>query len=449
MQKSTDIPSPLPESRVPNPETRASSPESRTFTIPNLRWLICGLLFFGSFVNYIDRGTIAILAHHLQGLFRWTEVDYGWIVFAFQLSYAVMMLVSGSVIDSLGTRVGYALSMAWWSIAAMAHALARGVLSFATARFFLGAGEAGNFPASIKAVAEWFPRRERALATGIFNAGTNIGAVAAYPLVGWLLLKWGWKAAFLGTGALGLICLVVWLAFYRLPGQHRWISQTELGEIESLPEGDRQAPGQRMPWLSILAYRQAWGFTLAKFMTDPIWWFYIFWLPKYLIEVRHFSIARLELFGMIPFLAAAPGSIAGGWLSGFLIRRGHSVNVARKMAMLLCAFSMPAGILAVFANHPWKALVLISLATSAHQGWSANLYTLVSDMFPKKDVAAVVGLGGAAGAAGGMIIAPVAGYILQAFHSYVPLFVITGVMHPLALGVVQRLIPRIAPVESD
>lgn len=442
MRKSTKLHQSTPEPRVP-------SPESRTFTIPNLRWLICGLLFFGSFVNYIDRGTIAILAHHLQRLFRWTENDYGSIVFAFQLSYAVMMLLSGGVIDSLGTRAGYALSMAWWSIAAMGHALARGVLSFAAARFLLGAGEAGNFPASIKAVSDWFPKRERALATGIFNAGTNIGAVAAYPIVGWLLLKWGWKAAFLGTGALGLVCLVVWLALYRLPRQHPWITDHELREIESLHDEDRQAPNARIPWLSILGYRQALGFTLAKFMTDPIWWFYIFWLPKYLIEIRQFSIARLELFGMIPFLAAAPGSIAGGWLSGFLIRRGHSVNVARKVAMLVCAFSMPAGILAVFANNPWTALALISLATSAHQGWSANLYTLASDIFPKKDVASVVGVGGAAGAAGGMIIAKVAGYILQGFHSYVPLFIISGVMHPLALGVVQRLIPRIEPVGSN
>jgi MFS transporter, ACS family, hexuronate transporter len=448
------------------------------FTISNLRWVICGLLFFGSLVNYVDRGTIAILAHPLQQLFHWTETDYGWIVFAFQLAYAIMMVLSGSVIDGLGTRAGYALAMAWWSIAAMGHALARGVASFAAARFLLGAGEAGTFPASIKAVAEWFPKRERALATGIFNAGTNVGAVAAYPLVGWLLLEWGWKAAFVGTGGLGLICLVIWLAFYRLPRQHPWVRQNELEHIESRHADEQEAPTAQVQalrlsetknpsespvppgrwtaglktrvsiWASILGYRQAWGFTLAKFMTDPVWWFYIFWLPKYLIEVRHFSIARLELFGMIPFLAAAPGSIAGGWLSGFLIRRGRSVNAARKIAMLVCAFSMPAGILAVFSGSPGMALAFISLATSAHQGWSANVYTLASDMFSKEDVASVVGLGGAAGAAGGMIIAPVAGYLLQWLHSYAPLFIIAGVMHPLALAVVQRLIPRIEPVQA-
>ena len=293
----------------------------RPFQLSHLRWYICALLFFGSMVNYLDRGTIAIVAHDLQRIFGWKESDYGWIVFAFQLAYAVMMLVSGAVIDGLGTRVGYALAMTWWSLAAMGHALARGMWSFAAARFLLGAGEAGNFPAAIKAVAEWFPRRERALSTGIFNAGTNVGAVAAYPIVGWLLLKWGWKAAFVGTGALGFSCLALWLVFYRLPRDHPWISAAERDYIESSGGGRYEESQPEMPWRSIFGYRQAWGFTLAKFMTDPIWWFYIFWLPKYLIEVRHFSIARLEIFGMIPFLAAVPGSVAGGWFSGFLMKR--------------------------------------------------------------------------------------------------------------------------------
>jgi ACS family hexuronate transporter-like MFS transporter len=401
------------------------------------------LLFCGTLVNYIDRGTIAILAHHLQQIFDWTESDYGWIVFAFQLAYAIMMLVFGGVIDRLGTRIGYALALTWWSLAAMGHALARGAMSFAAARFLLGGGEAGNFPASIKAVAEWFPKRERALATGIFNAGTNVGAVAAYPIVGWLFLKWGWQAAFVGTGALGLVFLAAWLVLYRLPRQHSWMTPGELQHIETGHGDEQDSPGEGLSWLDILGYRQAWGFTLAKFMTDPIWWFYIFWLPKYLIEARHFSIARLQLFGAIPFLAALPGSIVGGWLSGFLIRRGRSLNYARKTALLACAFLMPAGILAVFSPSPWLALAFVSLATSAHQGWSANVFTLASDMFPKKDVASVVGLGGAAGALGGMIIAPVAGYTLQWFHSYVPLFIIAGVMHPLAMGLLHWLIPRI------
>lgn len=436
---------PIPSSDPDPVAGHSARPASAgTVQIPNLRWFICGLLFCGTLINYIDRGTIAILAHHLQGLFRWTESDYGWIVFAFQLAYAIMMLAFGGIIDRIGTRVGYALAMTWWSLAAMGHALARGVMSFAAARFLLGAGEAGNFPASIKAVAEWFPKRERALATGIFNSATAVGTVVAYPIVGWLFLKWGWQAAFIGTGALGLVCLAAWLVLYHSPRQHAWLTQTELAHIEAQQADEEEdVPGESLPWRTILRNRQAWGFTIAKGMTDPIWWFYIFWLPKYLIEARHFSMAALSLFGIIPWIAAVPGSIGGGWLSGFLLKRGGSVTFARKTALLTCALLMPAGILAVFAHSPWWALAFISVATAAHQGWSANIFTLASDMFPKKDVGSVVGLGGAAGAVGGLIIAPVAGYTLQWFHTYVPLFIIAGVMHPLAIGVFHWLVPRI------
>ncbi len=426
--------------------TKQAAPPAGSLKIPGLRWWICGLLLFGSSVNYIDRGTIAILAPHLQDLFHWTESDYGWIVNAFMVAYAIMMVVSGGIIDRLGTRIGYALAMGWWSLAAMAHALASGVWSFGLARFMLGAGEAGNFPASIKAVAEWFPKRERALATGIFNSGTNIGAVIAYPLVGWIYLRWGWKEAFIGTGALGIICLIAWLALYRLPRYHAWLASAELQHIEQPAPEDAEVTESAVSWAAILAARPAWGFTLAKFMTDPIWWFYIFWLPKYLVQARGFSIARLEWFGMIPFLAAVPGSIFGGWLSGFLIRRGWSVNAGRKTAMLVCALSMPSGIVAVFAGSPWLAIALISVSTSAHQGWSANVFTLASDIFPKRDVASVVGIGGCAGAIGGAIIAPLAGYILQFTHSYIPLFIIAGVMHPLAMLLVHLIIPRIKPL---
>jgi ACS family hexuronate transporter-like MFS transporter len=427
----------------PTPSRPLASATASGLKVPNLRWAICGLLFFGTLVNYIDRGTIAILAHPLQQLFSWTESDYGWIVFAFQLAYAIMMLGFGGIVDRLGTRAGYALAMTWWSLAAMGHALARGVMSFAAARFLLGAGEAGNFPASIKAVAEWFPKRERALATAIFNSATSVGTVIAYPVVGWLFLKWGWKAAFIGTGALGFACLAAWLLLYRLPRQHAWLTPAELQQIETTDGDEPDSPGEGLSWLEIFRYRQAWGFTLAKFLTDPIWWFYIFWLPKYLLEARHFSISGLALFGTIPWVAAVPGSIVGGWLSGFLLRRGRSVNFARKTALLACALLMPAGILAVFSSSPWWALAFISVATAAHQGWSANVYTLASDMFPKKDVGSVVGLGGAGGAVGGLIIALVAGYTLQWFHSYVPLFIIAGVMHPLAIVLLQLIIPRI------
>jgi ACS family hexuronate transporter-like MFS transporter len=434
---------------TPSDETHKSNGQESGFKVPNLRWWICSLLFFGTAINYVDRGTIAILAPQLQKVFVWSESDYGWIVFAFQFSYALMMLVSGGVIDRLGARLGYALAMAWWSLATMGHALAQGVNSFIFARFMLGAGEAGNFPASIKSVAEWFPRRERALATGIFNSGTNIGAVIAYPLVGWLLSRWGWQAAFIGTGGLAMLGAILWLLLYRAPRSHPWATRAELEVIEQRDAGDTVQGTVRASWTKILGYRQTWGFTLVKFMTDPVWWFYIFWLPKYLTQARGFSMETMEYFGSVPFIAAIFGSVAGGWLSGFLMKRGWSLNKARKTAMAVTAFCMPAGTVAVFAHSPWVALAFISLATSAHQGWSANVFTLPSDFFAKKDVGSVVGLGGAGGALGGMIIAPVAGYTLQWFHTYVPLFVIASVMHPLAFGLVIWLLPKIEPIRES
>jgi ACS family hexuronate transporter-like MFS transporter len=436
------MPTPLSDSR---PSGAAPSPPPSSFRLPHLRWLICGVLFFGAVINYVDRGTISILSHHVQKIFSMSESDYGWIIFSFQFSYAIMLLGVGRIIDRLGTRMGFALAMIWWSFAAMGQALARGVGSFALACGFLGMGEAGSFPGSIKAVAEWFPKRERALATGIFNSGTAVGAVISYPLVGWLFLRWGWQMAFVGTGALGLVCVAIWLLLYRLPRKHRWITPGELHHIETEPGDDQEVLGAPLAWGKIFGYRQAWTFIMAKFMTDPVWWFYIFWLPKYLIEARHFSVEHLRLFGFIPFLAAVPGGVTGGWLSGYLLRRGRSLNFARKTALLACAVCMPVGILAVFAGSPWMALAFISVGTAGHQGWMSTVFTLPSDTFPKKDVGSVMGIGGAAGAFGGAILAWVAGHILQ-HHSYVPLFIIAGVMHPLTMGVIQLLTPKIEKI---
>lgn len=427
---------------------RAASERSEGFKLANLRWYVCALLFFASLINYIDRQTIAILKPHLQDLMRWSESDYGWIVFAFQVAYALMMMVSGPVIDWLGARIGFALWTTWWSIAEMAHARARSAFTFGVARFFLGAGEAGNFPASIKAVAEWFPVKERALATGIFNAGTNIGAVVAPPLVVWLTLRWGWQMAFIVPGVLGFAWLIFWLAIYRSPRRHPWVTEKEIAYIESGEPGGGEKEEAKIPWRRILGYRQAWGFIAGKFFTDPIWWFYVYWLPSYLKQARGFSLAEIGYFAWIPFLVASVGSVAGGWLSSFWIKRGWSVNRARKVAMLVCAICMPAGTAAVFAAKAWMALALISVATSAHQGWSANLFTLTSDTFPKQDVGSVVGLGGTGGAIGGMLLAVSAGYVLEWFHAYVPLFIVAGAMHPLAIGVIHLLVPRIEPVPA-
>jgi MFS transporter, ACS family, aldohexuronate transporter len=417
------------------------------FRLHNLRWYICGLLFFASTINYVDRQTVSVLKPHLQNLLHWSEVDYGWIVFYFQLAYAIVMVASGKLIDKLGTRAGFALAMVWWSLAAMAHALCRTVSDFEIARFFLGAGEAANFPASIKSVAEWFPKRERALATGIFNSGTNIGALVGTSLVAYVTLQWSWPAAFIITGSLGLVWLVFWLLLYQSPERHRWITKPELQYIDE----SESAPAEeslQIPWTRIFAYRQAWGFILAKFMTDPIWWFYIFWLPSYLEQSRGFSLKQIGFYAWIPFFAASFGSTFGGWLSGFLLRRGWTINAGRKCAMLSMAILMPAGIAAVLAPKAWMAIALISVAMAAHQGWSANVFTLASDIFPKKAVGSVVGLGGAAGAFGGLIIAPLAGYTLQWTHSYIPLFIIAGVMHPAAIALVQITIPRIRPLQA-
>ncbi len=419
------------------------------FTIPNLRWAICALLFLASTILYIDRQVISVLKAHLQSVLHFSESDYGWIVFAFQLAYALMFPVAGVVVDWLGTRLGYALSIIWWSLAAMAQGLARGALSFGAAFFLLGVGEAGNFPAANKAAAEWFPKRERALAIGVFNAGPTVGAVIAPPLVVWLTLRWGWRAAFIFTGALGFIWLFFWAAFYRLPRQHSWITPGELEFIESEETEEETARGTRIPWQRLLAYRQAWGFILAKFMTDPIWWFYIFWLPSYLQQSRGFTLEEIRRLAWIPFLVSGVGSVAGGWLSGFFLARGWTLSRARKTAMAICAFCMPSGIAAVFAPNVGWALALVSLSLAAHQGWMANVYTLASDMFPKRDVGSVTGLGGTGGAVGGMILALIAGYTLQWFHTYVPLFIIAGIMHPLAIGVVHWLVPRIEPVPTS
>lgn len=428
------------------PLARHEARRSTRFTVGNLRWVICALLLLASTKNYIDREALSVLKPHLQEALHWSESDYGWIIFAFELAYAGMMIPFGKIVDWLGTRTGFALSMIWWSIASMAHAFAGSAFSFGVARFFLGAGEAGNFPASIKAVAEWFPEKERALATGIFNAGTNIGAVLAPPIVVWLTLRWSWREAFVFTGSIGFIWLALWLWIYRVPRKHPWIRPEELKYIESGSPGPDEASAPRVPWRRLLRFRETWGFILAKFMTDPIWWFYVFWLPSYLAQARGFSLKEIGYFAWIPFLAADIGSVVGGWLSGFLIGRGWSVNAGRKITMLIAALCMPSGIAAVLVGNVWLALGLISISTSAHQGWSANVFTLTSDMFPKQDVATVVGIGGAGGAIGGMMIAPLAGYTLQYVHSYVPLFIIAGVMHPLAILVLQLVVPRIRQV---
>ena len=409
------------------------------------RWRICALLLAATTINYIDRQVLGVLAPFLQEQIGWNEIQYGYIVTAFQAAYAIGLLGAGAVIDRFGTRIGYAVAISVWSVAAMSHALAAGVASFAAARFALGLGEAGNFPAAIKAVAEWFPRRERALAAGIFNSGSNIGAIVAPMLVPIVATKWGWQAAFLCTAALSATWLIVWLSAYRTPDQQPALSDLERAHIHS----DPPEAAVRVPWSQLLRHRQAWAFVAAKFMTDPIWWFFLFWLPKFLHDTYGLTLLGLGLPLIAIFVAADVGSIAGGWLAGRLIRRGWSVNRARKTAMATCAIAVVPIVLAAKADNLWLAVALIGLATAAHQGWSANVFTLASDMFPRRAVASVVGIGGFAGAVGGMLIANFTGFLLQATGSYAPVFVMAGSAYLLALAVVHALAPRLQPAPLD
>lgn len=426
----------------------------------NLRWLICALLFFAATINYIDRQVIGILKPTLQAEFGWSEIDYANIVFAFQLAYAIGLLLAGRLMDKLGARLGFSLAIVVWSVAAMAHAEATvfgpavaGVLSlvglaytgsvagFIFARFLLGLGEAGNFPASIKVVAEWFPKRERAFATGLFNSGTNVGALVTPLVVPWITLTYGWYWAFIATGLIGFVWLVFWLPAYAEPERHPRLDPKELAYIRSDPPESQV----RVPWGRLLQYRQTWAFMLGKFLTDPIWWLYLFWIPDFLNRNHGIDLRLIGPPLVVIYLVADVGSIGGGWLSSALIARGWSVNAARKTAMLACALAVVPMMFASGARDLWVAVTLISIAASAHQGWSANLFTLTSDTFPRHAVGSVVGLGGMAGAIGGMMIAWLTGRILEATGSYVPVFLIASFAYLTALAVIHLLVPRLEP----
>jgi len=411
----------------------------------HVRWYICGLLFFATTVNYVDRQVIGILKPTLARELHWTESDFGWIVFAFQCAYALMMPLAGRLIDAIGTRLGYALAVVVWSSASMFHSIARSTAQFMVARFALGAGEAANFPAAIRTVADWFPLKERALATGIFNSGSNIGAVVAPLLVPAVALHLGWRATFLVTGGLDVVWLVAWLAYYRAPERHPAMGKAELEWIrtDGAPE-----PSRRVAWLDLLRTRAAWAFIMGKFMTDPVWWFYLFWIPGFLHRAWGLNLNSLGPPLVAIYAAADVGSIGGGALSRILAARGWSANPARKTAMLICALGPLPVMSLLFVKTLWPAVALIGLATAAHQGWSANLYTLVSDTFPRSAVASVVGLGGFAGAVGGMVTAPLVGYWLDFSHGYYrPLFVVASVAYVAALAVIQLLVPTLARAE--
>jgi MFS transporter, ACS family, hexuronate transporter len=434
------------------------------------RWVICALLFVATMINYIDRQVIGLLKPDLTTRFHWDERDYAAIIFTFQLAYAIGLVVSGRVMDKLGTKKGFTLAILLWSVAAVGHAFAdfapwlrfptinldekTGVsfvtltgaaAGFALARFFLGLGEAGNFPASIKTVAEWFPRKERALATGIFNSGTNIGALLTPIVVPPLLVLGGWEGAFIVTGLLGFLWVIWWWVSYTTPDKHLKVTPEELALIHS----DPPEPVTPLPWSTVIKYRQAWAFALGKFLTDPIWWLYLFWIPDFLNRTYHLDVKALGPPIVAIYLITDVGSIGGGWLSSHFLKRGWSVNAARKVTMLICAAAVTPIVFASQVSHLWAAVLLVGIAAAAHQGWSANIFTLVSDMFPRRAVGSVVGFGGMAGAIGGMCLTLVVGEILQRTASYVVVFFIAGFAYFVGLAVIHLLVPRLEPAAID
>jgi len=411
----------------------------------NVRWTICALLFFATTINYVDRQVLSLLAGTLQTSIGWNAIQYSYITSAFVAAYAIGLLCAGKLLDKYGTRLGFSIAITIWSLAAIFHAAARNALMFGIARSFLGLGEAANFPASIKTVAQWFPKKERANATGIFNSGANIGAIVAPLTVPWLAANYGWQSAFIITGALGFVWLVFWIAMYRPPETHSGISAHELGYIQSDPPDKAQS----YPWLPLLPHRETWAFGIGKFLTDGVWWFYLFWFPLYLQQTFHLTLTQIAVPTMIVYSASSAGSIFGGWFSGALMNRGWNINAARKTAMLSCALAVVPVILAPSVKSMWVVVALVSLATAAHQGWSANLFTIASDMFPRSAVASVVGIGGTMGAIGGVLIQQMTGLVVTWTHSYFLMFLVAGAAYLLALAIIQLLTPKLEPAKVD
>jgi ACS family hexuronate transporter-like MFS transporter len=413
--------------------------------IGSVRWFICALLFFATSINYLDRQVLGILAPTLQQKIGWSEEQYGYIISAFQIAYAIGLVASGRMVDRLGTRIGYAVIMGVWSLASMAHALANSALGFGIARFVLGLGESGNFPAAIKTTAEWFPQKERSLATGIFNSGANLGAIIAPAIVPSITLRYGWRAAFLVTGIFGLVWMVWWIARYRVPAENKRLGAAEYEHIHR----DLPPPTRQIPWQRLLAYRQTWAFSLGKFLTDPIWWFYLYWLPKFFDSRFHLGLSHLGVPLIIVYNFSAIGSIGGGWLPALFTRLGFDIVKARYTAMLVAACLVLPIFFVGQLTSQWAAIGILGMATAAHQGWSANLYTTVSDMFPREAVGVVVGIGGMAGAIGGVLFSLGVGYVLELTHSYTLLFAISASAYLIAFGVLRLLVPGLPRVNVD
>jgi MFS transporter, ACS family, hexuronate transporter len=427
-------------------------PASATQSTPafsRYRWVICALLFAATSINYVDRQIIGVLKPVLQSEFGWTEISYGDMVFWFQAAYALGYLGFGRVIDKVGARLGYAAVVALWTAAHVAHAFVNSVAGFIAVRFALGLGESGNFPAALKAVAEWFPKRERALATGIFVAGSNVGAILTPLIVPFVTLRWGWRAAFIATGLLSVAWLILWLKIYRQPQVHAKVSAGELALIQSdraASPKDSRRDAAKISWRGLLRLPETWAYATARFLIDPIWWMFLFWLPdffarRYNLDLEHFGAPLVAVY-----LLSDAGSVAGGWVSSRLIRRGLTLNRARKLTMLAASIMVMPVMLAMQADSLWLAVLIVGIATAGHQAFSVNLYTFPSDVFPSQAVGSVVGIGGMTGALGGMLMAKYAGWVLDSIGSYTPIFIVAGTVYLLALITLHGLSPRMSPV---
>jgi len=419
----------------------------RYFT-PNIgtyRWRICALLFFATTINYIDRQVLGILAPQLQKEFHWSDSDYGLIITSFQAAYAIGFLFMGHLMDKIGSRLGYMLSISFWSIAAILHAFVKTVIGFGAVRFGLGLGEAGNFPAAIKVTTEWFPKSERSFANGIFVSGASVGAIVAPFLVPFIAIKFGWQWAFIFTGLLGFLWLLFWVAMYRSPNDHPRVSKEELAYIKSDP-GEAQV---EFPWIKLFSFKQTWAFAIGKFLSDPVFSFFFFFLPKFFYTQHGIMLDKIGPPIMVIYIMSDVGSVAGGWMSSFLIKRGWSVNKSRKATMLMAALCVTPVYFASQTQHVWIAVMLIGLAMAAHSAWSANLFTIPSDMFPQRAVGSVIGIGSMIGAIGGMFGATTAGFLLESTGSYTVLFSVAGMVYLIAFGIIQWLAPDMKSVDLE
>lgn len=425
---------------------------NKTQNIGNYRYRILGLLMFATTINYFDRSLIGVMAPTLEKMFEWTNSDYANIMISFKVAYAIGLLTMGGIIDRIGTKKGYTLSIIIWSIFGMLHALVRpgfSVIGFAAARFGLGIGEAGNFPAAIKTTAEWFPKKDRAFATGLFNAATSIGAIAAPFVIGWIVHENGknWQIPFLITGVLSTIWVILWLRTYKKPEVHPNVTKEELAYIQEDSEVENE---EKLPWKSVLNKRQTWAFSIAK-ITDAVWWFYLFWGAKFLADSFGVNIKNIALPFFIIYILADVGSVLGGYLSGAFMRKGWTVNKARKRTLLICALIILPVSFVAFTESKWVAVFLIGLAAAGHQAWSANVFTLVSDVFPKKATASVVGIGGMVGMIAGILADMVLGSVLDSVGNsgYFWAFLIAGSLYLTVLGIVHLLMPRMIPLDEN